>query len=127
MSAISVVQQPVKMVHVDDPISRVKQVLDEHKLSCLPVIDDQGSCFGVITENDLMHFFAEHRNPVVEKAWEVCTHAVRAVPPDMPLAQVIHKVVEEKYHHLVVMSDGLVHGVISSIDLVAHLRDRLES
>lgn len=127
MTALSVVQRPVRVVHVDDPIARVKQVLDEHKLSCVPVIDDKGSCFGVITENDLMHFFSEHRNSAVEKAWEVCTHAVRAVHPEMPLAKVIDMVIKEKYHHLVVMSDGLVHGIISSIDLVAHLRDRLEA
>ena len=42
----------------DETITRALKMMDEKKLSCLPVVDEAGAIVGIISIKDLMHFFA---------------------------------------------------------------------
>ncbi len=42
----------------DAPITQALKIMNEEKLSCLPVIDDRGGIVGIISIKDLMRFFA---------------------------------------------------------------------
>jgi CBS domain-containing protein len=45
----SIVVANVVTVNINDRIDTVVDVLDSHKLSCVPVVDSEGKCFGVIS------------------------------------------------------------------------------
>lgn len=114
----SIMAKSVVVVRINDTVDRVEELLSSHKLESVPVIDLDGNCFGVISCTDLVHFHAMHENPRAKQAWEVCTHQVIEVSPDISVRKVAELMVENNIHHVLIMADRTIEGVVSSIDLV---------
>jgi CBS domain-containing protein len=114
----SVMEAVVITAGLDDTVHQVEEVLDSYKLSCVPVIDPKGKCFGVISATDLVHFHTVRRNPMAERAWEVCTHKTIEVSPGITVHEAAELMVKNKIHHLVVTENKLIKGIASSIDLI---------
>ncbi|MGB5330491.1 MAG: CBS domain-containing protein [Gammaproteobacteria bacterium] len=114
----SLIEESVITVALNDTVETVEKVLDSHHLSCVPVINAQGECFGVISAPDLVHFHNARKNPISERAWEMCTHKTIAVSADISVKEAAELMVENNIHHLVVVEDGLVRGIVSSIDIL---------
>lgn len=114
----SLMEKHVKTVDTDDSVDRVEEILRAQKLSCVPVVDAMGQCFGVISATDLLHFHAMRRNQKSERAWEVCSHKVIEVNPDISITEAAELMVSNKIHHLVVTEEKSIKGIVSSIDLV---------
>ena len=105
-------------VELDDTVEYAGKLLDSHKLSCIPVIDSKGKCFGVISATDFVHFCNAQKNPKAKHAWEVCTHKVVEVSSDISVKEASELMVENKIHHLVVTENNAIKGIVSSIDLI---------
>ncbi len=114
----SLIEESVITVALNDTVETVEKVLDSHHLSCVPVINAQGECFGVISAPDLVHFHNARKNPIAERAWEMCTHKTIAVSADISVKEAAELMVKNNIHHLVVVEDGLVRGIVSSIDIL---------
>lgn len=122
----SLMERSVKVVDLDATVDEVETLLDANGLSSVPVIDPDGAVFGIISAPDLVHFHHLRKNAKAVRAWEVCTHKVIEVPPDMPVKDAAKLMVLKKVHHLIVRKDADFMGVVSSIDLVdKYLLDRL--
>ena len=115
----SLMTKNIVTVDAEDTVDRVEAIMDTHKLSCVPVIDSQGGCFGVISSSDLMHFHMLHKNQKAERAWEVCTHNVIEVGPDISVKEAAELMIRKKIHHIVVMENKSIKGIVSSIDIVS--------
>ncbi len=50
-------RQPVS-IGPDESLVHALKIMDEKKLSCLPVVDAQQRIVGILSARDLMHFFA---------------------------------------------------------------------
>lgn len=111
-------QKHVTTVDIDDTVDSVEATLVSHKLSCVPVVDSKGVCFGVISSPDLVHLHAIHKKQKTERAWEVCTHKITEVSPDISIKSVAKLMVEKKIHHVIVTENNSIKGIVSSIDLV---------
>jgi CBS domain-containing protein len=105
-------------VDLDTTAEHVEEILDSHKLSCVPVIDPKGKCFGIISATDFVHFHNAHKNPKAEKAWEVCTHKTIEVSPDISIEEASELMVKYKIHHLMVTDNNVMKGIVSSIDII---------
>ena len=114
----ALLEKNVTTVDVENSIDEVEEVLNSHKLSCVPVVDSSGHCFGVISAPDLVNFHALHKNPKIERAGEACTHNVIEAGPDISVAEAADLMVKNKIHHIVVIEKDAIKGIISSIDLV---------
>ncbi len=115
---LSVMQKHVTTVDFNASVDSVEKTLNEYKLSCVPVVDSEGSCFGVISAPDLVHFHMMRKNSRAERAWEVCTHKVIEVSPDTSIKEVAELMIKNKIHHIVVIDNKSIKGIVSSIDLV---------
>ena len=114
----SLIGESVITVELNDTVETVEKVLDSNQLSCVPVINDQGECFGVISAPDLVHFHNARKNPIAERAWEMCTHKTIEVSPDISVKEAAALMVKNNIHHLVVIEDGSIKGIVSSIDII---------
>ena len=114
----SLIEEDVITVALNDTVDTVERVLDSHHLSCVPVINDRGECFGVISAPDLVHFHNARKNPSAERAWEMCTHKTIEVSPGISVKQAAELMVKNNIHHLVVVEDGSIKGIVSSIDIL---------
>ena len=114
----SLIEENVITVELNDTVETVEKVLDSHHLSCVPVINAKGECFGVISAPDLVHFHNARKNPIAERAWEMCTHKIIEVGPDISVKEAAELMVKNNIHHLVVVEDGSINGIVSSIDIL---------
>jgi CBS domain-containing protein len=111
-------EKNIVVVGLDDTVDQVNQILDLHKLSCVPVIDSKGECFGVICATDLVPFHKARRKSKAERAWEVFTHKVIEVSPTLSIKEATELMTENHIHHLVVTENKSIKGIVSSIDLL---------
>ena len=105
-------------VNLNDSAETVEKIIVSNHLSCVPVISSDGNCFGVISAPDLMQFHQARKNPMSERAWEICTHKIIEVTHDISIRSAAQLMLENNIHHLVVMEDNSVKGIISSLDII---------
>ncbi|WP_427978538.1 CBS domain-containing protein [Agarivorans sp.] len=111
-------QSYVVGVELDDSVEQVCQTLDQHQLHCVPVFTPDKQVFGVISASDLVHFSTLHEDPKQQRAWEVCSHKVITVNAAISARQAAELMVEQKIHHLLVMNEQHIVGIVSSLDLI---------
>ncbi len=116
--ASSIMQRTVTSVSMDASVADVENVLKSHRISAVPVFESAGVPLGIITTSDLMKFQATGRSPGDTKAWEICSYRPITVKPEMSIREVAELMLEHKIHHVVVMDDASVAGVISALDFV---------
>lgn len=114
----ALMEKNIILVDMNDTIDQVSALLDAHKLSCVPVVDANGNCFGVISLPDLLHFQRLHKNAKNVRAWEVCSHKVIEAEPDVSVNEVARLMLHNKIHHLVIIENKLIIGIVSSLDLI---------
>ena len=107
-------------VDMQDSVYRVEEVLNEHDLSSVPVIDpERHDCFGIISLKDIAHFHATKKNSRAVRAWEMCSHKPLTADPETSIEKVARLMVEHGIHHVVVVDNGLLKGFVSSLDIIA--------
>lgn len=112
------------VIRADAPLAEAARLMDEHKISGLPVVDGTGRLVGVLSQTDLL------RARATEYLWanwpglavrHLMSKPALTVHRDTPLADAARKMERHHVHRLVVVSDTdeqLPIGVISTSDLV---------
>lgn len=113
-----IMREHVTLVNVDDTVEDVECILGAHKYSCVPVVDPEDHCFGIITSNDILKFHMMNRNAKKVRAWEICSHLLIEVSPTLSIKDASMLMIKNKIHHLVVSHDNTIKGIASSIDLL---------
>jgi CBS domain-containing protein len=115
----SLMTTPVRTVSASDTIEAVEEEMTRHDLSFVPVVEGSGGAvLGVISASDLLQFQRAGRDPKSVQAWEICTYKPIEVSPDTAIAEAARQMVARKIHHVIVMQDQEVVGVVSSLDFV---------
>jgi CBS domain-containing protein len=109
----------VRSVQADDTVEAVGEELRRDGLSFVPVVERKGDALlGIITAADLLQFQAARRDPAAVHAWEICSYKPVEVGPDATVAEVAKLMVEQQIHHVVVVDNKTLKGVVSSLDFV---------
>jgi CBS domain-containing protein len=115
----TIMQKIVLPVAMNDTVSEVEAMLKSHRISCAPVYNDEdGKVLGIITVSDLSRLHAAGRDAGQIKAWEICSYHPVEVAPETPIAKVAELMLEHRIHHVIVMQDGSMKGIVSSLDFV---------
>ena len=102
----------------EDTVEKVEELLTRRLLSAVPVVDEAGGVFGIISSADILHFHAAKRNPKAVRAWELCTYKPVSVPPDTSIGEVARLMIKHKIHHVPVTENGKLCGIVSALDFV---------
>lgn len=115
----TIMEQHVRTVGMEDTVEKVEAVMAETGLSAVPVVDDKGVVFGVISVSDLLFFNVKRKKPAAVRAWEICTHRVIECGPDASTVEVARLMLKHNVHHIVVVgTDRSLMGIVSSLDFV---------
>jgi len=115
----SLMTTPVTTVRADDNIGTVADTLRLHDLSFVPVVDKpNGAVLGIISASDILHFQAAGRELQSVLAWQICAYNPIAVEPDALAVDVARLMLQHQVHHVVVMKDRELVGIVSSLDFV---------
>lgn len=122
----------VAAVTADSSLSEVARCLAERRISGVPVIRSAGTIAGVVTRSDLLHagqFEAVERGGAralrlpERRAIELVTRPPHVCSPETTLRDAARELVRHRIHRLFVVEDDRPVGVISTLDLVAAVRD----
>jgi CBS domain-containing protein len=107
---------PVFAVTPDSSIKEAAQVLVEHGISALPVLDANGALVGIVSEADLVPIPGADQRPTAVA--EVMTRQVLSVRAQSEVSQAARTMLDAGIKRAPVMSGRKVVGIVSRRDLV---------
>ena len=139
--AADVMHRDVVTVLASDPIDEVERVLADAHVSGVPVIGDTGRVIGILSTSDLVNRYADKEEAddavysaanddgdqeIVEYhpdgrllcAADVMTPDIESIPSATPLREVAHRMVVGEIHRLLVVDEGRLVGLISTLDVL---------
>jgi CBS domain-containing protein len=139
MTVRDVMTTPVFSVRSATPLKEVARVLVEHRISGVPVVDEDGRVLGVVSEADflLKESGERGRRPWFERiigerpqsaarkvkigavtAGEAMTSPAATIEVDRPTTAAASLMVERRVNRLPVVEGGVLVGIVSRADLV---------
>ncbi|HEY3001351.1 MAG TPA: CBS domain-containing protein [Kribbellaceae bacterium] len=132
----SLMTSPAVTVSGDTPVGDALRLLDEHRITALPVIDRDGRLLGVVSEADLLRDAVPVDAPAgiaplrlstvtpARRIDELMTNLVISVDADADVDEAIDLMTSTMVKSLPVVLHGRVIGVISRSDVVHLLATR---
>ncbi len=117
-----VMSGPVVTVAVTDVVGPLRDLMLTRKVHGVPVVEPDGSLAGIVTSSDLVEEWAPDQGVST-----VMTDRVVTVGPSATLSEAAREMLAAGVHHLVVIDNARIVGVVSSFDLLRHLVEDVES
>jgi CBS domain-containing protein len=117
MEVRDVMTTQVITVKEDQTRQQAAQLLSQHRISGLPVVNDDNAVVGVVTEYDVI---GREGNNV----GDIMSRSVISVTPETDLEEARRILVLERIKRLVVLDQGKLVGIVSRADLVKEVAMR---
>ncbi|MGI6412851.1 MAG: CBS domain-containing protein [Syntrophomonadaceae bacterium] len=143
MKARNIMTREVVTAAPDDKVEKVARLLVEHKISGIPVVNEQKHILGIITEKDLMIKASELKipfyltlfdsiifleNPIrfnnnlkkytAIRVREAMTQEVTVVDEDTPIAHIVDLMQKKRINRVPVVRHGKLVGIITRNDVL---------
>lgn len=142
LKAKDIMTKEVITVTPDTTIEDLARLFIQHHISGAPVVDDEGTLKGIVTENDLIAKNSRLHIPTILRLFdayiplgtskleekikrmtayrvdEICTKKVVTVDDEASVEHVATIMTEQKIHLLPVLRDGKLSGIIGKKDLI---------
>lgn len=104
-------------VRPEATLLEVAETLDREDIGAVAV-RGTGGIAGILSERDLVRAVAEGADPSTDRAADVMTYDVEAVPPDEPIERVAARMLADGIRHLPVREGAVTVGVVSIRDVL---------
>ncbi len=142
LKAKDIMTKDVITIRSEATVEELARLLIEHRISGVPVVNDENRIEGIVTENDLIRknkrlhiptvirlFDAylmvgsksmekEIKNMAATTVDEICTREVVSIKEETSLDEIATIMAEQHTHLLPVLSDGAVVGIVGKADVV---------
>lgn len=142
LKATDIMTKDVITAKNETTIEELARLLIEHKISGVPVIDDDNQLIGIVTENDLIKKNKRFHIPTIVRLFdayflldsgkvedeikkmvattvgEICTKKVLSISEDTTLEEIATIMAEKHIHLLPVVKDKEVIGIVGKADVV---------
>ena len=110
-----------RLISSGHTLAQAHQVMRQHNIRHLPVVDG-GRLVGMVSQRDLYLLETlKGVDPTTEKVEEAMSPEPFAVEPDTPLDEVALAMAEHKYGSAVVVDQGAVVGLFTTVDALRAL------
>jgi CBS domain-containing protein len=113
MQAHEVMTRAVVAVRDDRAISDAAQLLVEHGISGMPVVDSEDTVVGIITERDVLL-----RHELIRFVSDVMTPNVITVEESTPLVDIVDILLAHSIKRVPVLREGRLVGIVSRSDVI---------
>ncbi|KIL52391.1 hypothetical protein KP77_06510 [Jeotgalibacillus alimentarius] len=118
MNIREVMTDEIYTCKITDSVETAAELMRTHNIGVLPVLDENGSPAGMITDRDIViRGVAEHKGQTVD---QVMTHELIHVTPDTPTAEAADLMASTQVRRLPVIDNNQVIGIVSLGDLSIH-------
>ena len=121
MKVLDIMTKNIISLKPDDTLVDVSKLLRQHKISSLPVLEDN-KAIGIITTTDMANINTQSGDKHIDP-WtlvkEIMTSPVVTIDENNSIKKASNLMRSKGFHHLVVLnSSGELSGVLSSLDLM---------
>ncbi len=146
LTARDIMTREVVTVPPEASVEDLAKLLEEHRISGVPVLDKDGVLVGVVTQSDLVqrsrdlelppalnildlhlflvtpsHFKKQLEKLLGNKVKDVMTGDPITVAPDTPINEIARLMASKKVHTLPVQEAGKLVGIVGKLDLIRAL------
>ena len=114
MKVSDIMISPVVVTQKNRTVGHAKGLLDRKHINAIPVLTMEGEIEGIVTATDVVQE-ADNEKMIVS----IMTSKTHVVGVDSGVQDAAKMMLKHHVHHLVVMDDGQVVGIISSMDFVS--------
>ena len=114
-------KSPVSTCVLESDVGKVRDLMRLRGFSAVPIVEMKGESIlirGIVTNNDLMGAFDDNV-PIRQ----VMTHGVYVIDPDATAQEAAKMMLHHKVHHLLVLEESRIVGMLSSLDFVRLISD----
>lgn len=127
MQVAEVMIKDVKTVRSEDSVKKASQIMKEHKIGSLIVLDGSGNIVGIVTERDIiMDVVAEGKDPEATKMEEIMSKKVITIGADKSLEEAADLMTDHDIRRLPVVYEGKLVGIVSASDLITYEKRLIE-
>lgn len=129
MKAKDVMVTPVMTVSPAMSIDELEGLLTAEGISALPVESDSGNIIGIVSKTDILKAAGQQKSgkfseifaavPVVS---DIMNYEVAHVSSDDSVRSVAEMMIDQHIHHVLVIDERKIIGIISSLDLLDLVR-----
>ncbi len=113
MRVEEIMSSPVTVTNRNNKIGHLKDLISRKNINAVPVFEMDGTITGIVSTNDIAKCHDE--NEIVQNIMSERVHIVLKNNRVVDAAAIM---VKNSVHHLVVMEDGQVVGMVSSLDIL---------
>jgi CBS domain-containing protein len=117
----SLMSRPVETVESGLPLADAAAAMIEHDVGALVVVDDGSRIAGLVTATDFVRLAREGRWPAGATVGDVVRTDLVTTTRGARVSEVIDAMLENLIHHVPVVDGDEVVGMVSTLDLAAHL------
>lgn len=113
----------------DEDLYEAMRMMALNNVTGLPVVDDNGSLVGIITEKDILVLLCNNLDDVgldrqIGKVGEFMTRRVVSFHPEDSLSDVAECLSTNSFRRVPILDKGRLVGIISRRDVIRYIRDR---
>ena len=114
MIAQDIMTRKVYTIRSDASAQEAAQLLDQHRISGLPVVDEGSDIIGIVTEADIISKVDKEGLRVSD----IMSTEVTSVNEETPASEIALLLTERKIKRVPVVQDGKLVGIVSRADIV---------
>jgi CBS domain-containing protein len=120
MIASDIMTRKVVTIHPEASVQEAAQLLDQFRISGIPVVNATGDLIGIITEADIIS--KVNRYGLLDqdglRVADIMSHNVTTVEEDTPVGDIAMLLSERKIKRVPVVRQGRLVGIVSRGDIV---------
>jgi CBS domain-containing protein len=117
----SLMSSPVRTVGADTSLRSAGEMMLEHGIGSVLIVDEGNQLEGILTATDFVRIVADGDPDSDAPVRTYMSTDVTTTTANVSVRSVADMMVERGFHHVPVLDDGEVIGVITTTDLTAYL------
>ena len=105
----------------DTPICQCLELMTKHKISGIPVVEDDMSLVGFISEKDVLHLLHANKDQEEKTVKDFITQPAIYFDENESLPDVCKCLTKNVFRRVPIVSKGKLVGIISRGDIIAHI------
>ncbi|MEO8970257.1 MAG: CBS domain-containing protein, partial [Ktedonobacteraceae bacterium] len=114
MIASDIMTRKVYTIHPEASAQEAAQLLSQHRISGVPVVNADNKIIGMVTEADIIS--KVHREGL--RVDDIMTHEVIAIAEETPVGEIAMLLTERKIKRVPVVNGDSLMGIVSRGDIV---------
>lgn len=112
---------PVETVTADMTMREAARTMREKDIGSVAVVDEDETLLAILTSTDFVAAVADERSMAETPVSEFMTEDVITTDANEPIRDIADVMTEHGFHHVPVVEDGQLIGMITTSDLTAYL------